>query len=192
MKILQVTRLTAEKWLNLFAATFEHGEHRGRWVFASRKAEPRAGDPTPDAVVIVPLLKDPGQPVRLVMIREFRIPVGDYTFGLPAGLIEADETIENSIRREIAEETGLEVTAFQRITQGLYSTSGMTDESAAMAFVEVRTPPGVAQALEASEEIEVLLLDWHDIDALCNDRTAKMDAKAWMVLMMYQRLGKLE
>lgn len=192
MKILTVTKLTNEKWLNLFAATFENREHTGRWVFASRRAQPHQPNPPLDAVIIVPLLKDPGQPTRLVMIREFRVPVGGYMYGLPAGLVEDGELIEDSVRREILEETGLEVTTFQRVTQGLYSTAGLSDENVAMAFVEVRTPPGGAPALEASEDIEVRLLDWVAIDALCNDRTAKVDAKAWMVLYLYQRLGKLE
>jgi ADP-ribose pyrophosphatase len=192
MKILQVTKLTDEKWVNLFAATFQNRDHVGRWVFASRKADPfEAGAPM-DAVIIVPLLKDPGQPTRLVMIHEFRVPVGGYNHGFPAGLIEPFENIQDAIRREIHEETGLEVTAFQCITQGLYFSSGLSDENGAMAFVEVRIPPGGKQALEASEEIEVRLLDWDALNALCNDRSAKIDAKAWMVLYMYQRLGKLE
>lgn len=192
MKILSVEKLTNEKWLNLFAATFQNRDHRGRWVFASRNEKPHLPNLGTNAVVIVPLLKDPGRPTRLVMIREFRIPVGSYMFGLPAGLIEGDEPMEEAIRREIAEETGLEVTGVQRVTQGLYSTSGMTDENAAMAFVEVRTPPEGRQALEAGEDIEVQLLDWDGINTLCNDLTAKVDAKAWMVLYLYQRLGKLE
>lgn len=192
MKILSLEKLTDERWLNLFAATFENRDHRGRWVFASRRADPHALTDRADAVVIVPLLKDPGQPTRLVMIREFRVPVGDYTYGLPAGLIEGDEPIEEAVRREIAEETGLVVAAFQRITQGLYSTAGLSDENAAMAFVEVRTPPEGKQALEASEDITLLLLDWPAVAALCDDRSAKVDAKAWMVLYLYQRLGSLE
>jgi len=192
MKILSLEKLTDEKWLNLFAATFENRDHRGRWVFASRRPAPHAPTDRADAVIIVPLLKDPGQPTRLVMIREFRVPVGDYTYGLPAGLIEGDEPIEEAVRREVAEETGLEVAAFQRITQGLYSTAGLSDENAAMAFVEVRTPPEGKQALEASEDITLLLLDWPALAALCDDRTAKIDAKAWMVLYLYQRLGSLD
>ena len=76
MRILDLQKLTDEKWLNLFAATFEHKGHTGRWLFASRKAEPQKGPGPGDAVVIVPVLRNPGEPPRLVMIKEFRVPVG--------------------------------------------------------------------------------------------------------------------
>src|SRR5580704_5871368 len=49
MRILDLQKLTDEKWLNLFAATFEHHGHTGRWLFASRKAEPQKGDRAGDA-----------------------------------------------------------------------------------------------------------------------------------------------
>ena len=57
MEIVNVAKLTNEKWLNLFAAAFEHHGHTGRWLFASRKAEPHQGPGPGDAVVIVPLLR---------------------------------------------------------------------------------------------------------------------------------------
>jgi ADP-ribose pyrophosphatase len=189
MEIKSLEKLTNEKWLNLYAATYEHHGHRGRWVFATRKAKPYSGL-TNDAVIIVPILRNPGEPARLVMVKEFRVPVGDYVYGLPAGLIEDGEAIETTIRREVREETGLEVTAIQRISQPLLSTSGMSDEAAALAFVEVRGV--VQQALEASEDIEVVLLDQAGVCRMCDDPSLKMDAKVWTVLYMYQQLGRLD
>src|SRR5262249_22534806 len=64
MKILKVEKLTDERWLNLFSATYEHNGHNGRWVYASRKPASVPGGP-PDAVVIVPVLHAEGQPPRL-------------------------------------------------------------------------------------------------------------------------------
>jgi ADP-ribose pyrophosphatase len=191
MKITHTEQLTHEKWINLFASTFEHKGHTGRWVFASRKVQPYSGY-TSDAVIIVPVLRNPGEAPRLVMIREFRIPVGSYVYGLPAGLIETGEAIEDAIRREIHEETGFEVTRIHRITQPLLSSSGMTDEAAALAFIDVQGPPESAQFLEAGEDIEVLLLDHEQVRRLCDDNSARIDAKAWTVLFLYRQLGKLD
>jgi ADP-ribose pyrophosphatase len=189
MQILHLDKLTNEQWINLFAATYEHKGHTGRWVFASRKQKPY-GEHANDAVIIVPILRNPGEPARLVMIKEFRIPVGGYTWGLPAGLLDPGEGVETTVRREVKEETGLEVVAIRRLTQPLFSSSGLTDEAAAIAFVEVR---GVVKpALEASEDIEVVLMEYPDVCRLCDDRLARIDAKAWTVLYLYQQMGKLE
>src|SRR5262245_36100485 len=130
MKILKVEKLTDEKWVNLFAATFENRGHGGRWVFASRKDQPHAGPVEADAVLIVAVLRDPGQPPRLVLLREFRVPVGAYVYGFPAGLIDPGETLETTVRREVREETGFEVTLVKRVSPPLLSSSGLTDECA--------------------------------------------------------------
>ena len=190
MQIKNVEKLTNERWLNLFAAEFQNNDHTGRWVFASRKPKPHAGRSS-DAVIIVPVLRNPGEPARLVLIREFRVPVGDYVIGLPAGLIDDGESVEATVRRELKEETGLELSAIERITAPLFSSSGLTDEAAAMAFVEVRGDPSAGPCLEPSECLEVLFLDHEQVCKLCDDHGPNIDAKAWMVLYMYQRLGTL-
>src|SRR5437899_493170 len=84
MKIEGVEKLTNEKWLNLFAVTYERNHHRGRWVFASRSESPRWKERHCDAVLIVPLLREEGKPPRLVLIKEFRVPINDYLYGMPA------------------------------------------------------------------------------------------------------------
>jgi ADP-ribose pyrophosphatase len=190
MHIHKIEQLTHEKWLNLYAAAFEHNGHSGRWLFASRRPQPSA-DRRGDAVVIVPVLHAPDQPPRLVMVREFRVPVGDYVLAFPAGLLEAGESVEDTVRRELREETGLEVVAVKRVSQPLYSSSGMTDEAVAMAFVDARPTPGAGPKLDASEDLEVLLLDHAEVCRLCEDRSARIDAKAWATLYLYQQMGRL-
>jgi ADP-ribose pyrophosphatase len=191
MKILKVEKLTNEKWLNLFAADFEHNGHQGRWVFASRKPMPYQDMATADAVIIVPVLRLPDEPPRLVLIKEFRVPLGGYNYGFPAGLLEPGESIEDTVRREMLEETGLEVTAIKRITPPLYSSSGLSDETAAMVYVDVKRSEKGLAALEASEDIEVILLDHAAICRLCDDPKVRIDAKAWTTLYLYQQLGQI-
>jgi ADP-ribose pyrophosphatase len=190
MRILDLHKLTDEKWLNLFAATFEHHGHTGRWLFASRRAEPQKGPGAGDAVVIVPVLRNPGEPPRLVMVKEFRAPVGARVWGLPAGLLEQGEPVEETVRREVREETGMEVVKFKRLTQPLYSSAGMSDETAALAFVDVRSTPESLPKLEGAEDIEVVLLDFEGVCRLCDDAGARIDAKAWSALYLYQQLGQ--
>jgi ADP-ribose pyrophosphatase len=198
MNIHKVDKLTDERWLNLFAATYSNRGHTGRWVFASRREQPRplaateGGSSQADAVLIVPLLRGgEEQEPRLVMIREFRIPVGGYVYSFPAGLLEAGESVEETARREVREETGLEVVAIRRITQPLFPSSGLTDESVALAFVEVEARAEAEPRLDRSEVIEVLCLDHQEVCQLCDNTSVHVDAKAWTVLYLYQQLGRL-
>jgi ADP-ribose pyrophosphatase len=190
MNILALDQLTNEKWLNLYAARYEHKGHTGRWVFATRRPRPYQGRAC-DAVLIVAVLREDGAAPRLVLEKEFRVPVGGYVYGLPAGLLDAGESVETTVRREIREETGLEVTAIHRITPPLYSSSGMTDEAAAMAFVDVRTTPETKQHLESSEDIEVLLLDRQQVGELLADEVNGIDAKAWMACYLFHQMGQV-
>jgi ADP-ribose pyrophosphatase len=190
MHIKKIEQLTHEKWLNLFSAEFEHNGHGGQWLYASRKPQPNA-EREADAVIIVPILRADGEPPRLVMVEEFRVPIGDYVLSFPAGLLDHGESIEETARRELLEETGLDIASVQRVTQPLYSSSGVTDEAVALAFVEARATPQTKPKLEASEDLQVLLLDFAAVCRLCDDRSARIDARAWAVLHMYQQLGRL-
>jgi ADP-ribose pyrophosphatase len=190
MDILKTEKITDERWLNLFARSFRHNGREGRWTFASRGR----GEPPPpghfDAVVVVPVLLADGAPPRLVMVREFRVPVADYIYAFPAGLGEKGESAEAVARRELKEETGLEVVEVKKVSPPIFSSAGLTDESAVMVFVTARAAPGGVRKLDASEEMETVLLDYGQVCALC-DSTARVDGKAWVTLCMYQALGRL-
>jgi len=101
LDIIKVEKLTDEKWLNLYAASFRHGDHHGRWLFRSRKPgdDPYKIPDRCDAVLIVAILHEPGQPPRLVLEREYRVPVGGYVIGLPAGLLDPGEGVEDTVPR---------------------------------------------------------------------------------------------
>jgi ADP-ribose pyrophosphatase len=191
MEILDVEKLTDQKWLNLFAATYRHHGKNGRWVYASRKQATQPHQGTADAVVIVPILKVPPEEPRLVILREFRVPVASYLYGFPAGLLEGGESIEEAVSRELLEETGLEVTAYKTISPPLFSSAGLTDESVVVVFVDARPVPGAKPKLDSSEEIEVVLLTWKQVDELCRCKEL-FDSRAWMGLYLYAQLGRLE
>ena len=56
----------------------------------------------PDAAIIFPLT----QGDEVVLVRQYRPPLGRMELGLPAGLVEEGEKPEAAARRELLEETG--------------------------------------------------------------------------------------
>ncbi len=189
MKVNKIRKLTKQKWLNLYVAKYSHNNHDGQWIFASRKNQPAIPNTNPEAVIIVPVLKQKGKPNKLIVIKEFRVPVGCYTYGFPAGLIDQGETVETTIKREMIEETGFEVSKIRKVTMPLYSSMGLTDEAIVMAYVDVKFNQGAKP--EPSEDIEVLFLDFAEVCKLCDKPDLPIDAKMWATLYMYQQLGEI-
>jgi ADP-ribose pyrophosphatase len=191
VEILDTKRLTRQKWLNLFRRRFQHKGREGAWIFASRRPKPYNLAETCDAVVIVPLVVEEGQPNRLVVIKEYRVTLQAYEYTFPAGLVEAGEPIETAIRRELKEETGLELISIDSISPLTYSSSGLSDETAAVAFVKARHLLGGQPDLQDSEIIEVQELDFSQVCALCETREP-VNGRSWCILNMYRRLGSIQ
>jgi ADP-ribose pyrophosphatase len=194
VRIESITKLTDFRWLNVYRTTFINkvGQPR-QWLHASRNdaltVENGPGDRA-DAVVVVPILVAAGGERRLVMIREFRVPIRGVETGFPAGLVDGAESYEEAAGRELKEETGLDVTRVLRTSPPLYASPGMIDESAVMVFVECSGTPSTA-GTESDEDIEVMLLDHVQVRALAADATIKVSAKAWPVLYLFEQLGHL-
>ena len=172
-------------WLKLFTIAYRDKTGRDRkWEITSRKSEPKciSADYDPaDAVVIVPFHTGAQ---RLVIIKEYRVALGDFEYGFPAGLIDRGETPEAAAKRELREETGLSLTRIKRISPPLYSSAGMTDESIAMVYAECEGVPDVAENRD-SELIEVLTVDPQQAAALCENPQMKFDVKTWLVLTQF-------
>ena len=97
---------------------------------------------------------------RVVLIRQYRYPLGDYVYEFPAGLVEEGEEMAAAGIREMYEETGL---TFTPVDAGSYSRPfftpiGMTDESCGTVFGYCSGEPTSVHE-EASEEIQVILAD---------------------------------
>jgi ADP-ribose pyrophosphatase len=194
-KITGVRRITSDpegnplRWLNLFEAEFETcGGKLGTWAFASRSTQPTLGpDPlVPNAVVIVPLWRS-GDETRLVVVREFRIPLGDYEYGFPAGLKDDDESVVEAAARELREETGLELTRVVRVSPAVVSSAGMSDEAVRIVIVECRGTPS-SEHCEGVEDIEVHLMDQQAVLRLASSEE-KISGKAWPIMLMFGMVG---
>ena len=191
MKIIDSKKLTNLNWLNLFNVSYvdKKGNHR-IWQVASRVKKPKSVTKDfvkPDAVVMVPVHKSKN---KMVITKEYRVPLSDIEYGFPAGLIDEGETVQQAARRELKEETGLDLTRIIRISPCIYSSAGMTDESVSMVYIECDGDPSNHRN-EESENIEVLFVSRKEALRLCNDSSLKFDAKAWIVLINFAEFGRI-
>jgi ADP-ribose pyrophosphatase len=191
MKIQSIRKITHGPHLNLFEISYQDADDQKRsWRVASRHDEPKCATgrfDEPDAVVIVPYHVDKH---KLVIIKEFRIPLGHYQYGFPAGLLDLGETIEQATVRELYEETGLAVTRIIRISPPIYSSSGLTDESISIVYVKCQGEPS-RQANTSSEEIHTLLVSPNEAAQLCGQTDLMFDVKTWLVLSEYAKSGNI-
>ncbi|MBF0301906.1 MAG: NUDIX hydrolase [Desulfamplus sp.] len=192
MKILEVKQLTDFKHLNLFSNKYKDRTGTLKsWIFASRSKEPQvmlneeSKSCKPSAVVIIPFHQEYK---KLVMIKEFRVPLGAYQYGFPAGLMDRDEEIEETAVRELKEETGLEIVKIIRRSPAIYSSSGMTDESISLVYVICSGKPSI-EWNEDSEDIEVLMISSEDAQKLLETPDIKFDVKSWIVVSTFARTG---
>ena len=158
--------------------TFRDGS-QGTYYEASRRREVSqlravTHDSQPDGVVICGVWGEAQD--RVVLIRQFRYPLGGYVYELPAGLVDPGENYHVAAVRELKEETGLELQPLEvdEIYQKPYFTTvGMTDESCGTVY-------GYASGeiskkyMEASEEIEVVLADRKEVERILREENVAL------------------
>lgn len=78
-----------------------------------------------DAVVLI--MEDESRR-KILLNKEYRMAVGGIVYNFPAGLIDAGETVEEAGRRELKEETGLDLMEILDIIPDSYSAVGFSNE----------------------------------------------------------------
>lgn len=99
---------------------------RGKWEYVSRARGIRAA-------VILAIDSDPDGTRHVLLVEQYRVPLGVITLELPAGLIgdddqNAGESDERAAARELEEETGYRAGRIENLGE-FYSSPGMVTES---------------------------------------------------------------
>ncbi len=190
IKIQKLTQLVKTAFLNLYDCEYENklGDKK-RWIIASRKDYDTLNDQyfnqkeeQVDAVILVVHHETTND---LVLIRQFRVPLNDYIYELPAGLIDLDEKPMEAAIRELKEETGLTLSQIdeEKSRASTYLSPGMTEESATLIY---GTCSGKIskEYLEADEDITPILVSKEKAREILKSKE-KIDIKAYMVLQEF-------
>lgn len=179
MEVQTVKVIFKEKFLFVNNSTYLNNKGDSKvWTWAERPN-------LTSAVMVVATHGD-----KLVLIKEFRIPLNGRIWGLPAGLVEWGETPGDTASREIVEETGLTIKKLVRATSPTtYTSPGMSNESMTMIFAEVEGTPST-RLLEDSEDIEVFLMSRVEVANIIQSGD-KIDSKAYLVMLRFAEDGKI-
>ena len=160
-RIHGIKKQTDNRFLNLYEldASFRDGSRAPYYVASRRKdadsIKAATGDNHADGVILYGVYGE--QKDKVVLVRQFRYPIGNYVYEFPAGLVEPDEDMLDAGIREMFEETGLEFIPV-KTARPYFTTIGMTDESCGTVFGYCSGTPSSANQ-EGSEDIQVVLAD---------------------------------
>ena len=148
---------------------------------AALEALGSTGAPDPDAVCIVPLLPDGS----VLLVREFRYPLNSWCVSLPAGLIDAGESLEEAVARELSEETGYRLRddiapAVRPLPQPGFSSTGLTEENVQVVFAQVE-PAGQARP-DSAELIEPFTVARADLRAFLDANQLPIGTRCQLIL----------
>ncbi|MFD3156829.1 NUDIX hydrolase [Haloimpatiens sp. FM7330] len=189
-KVNKITTLVDTKYLKMYNAEYtnKNGEIRN-WSIASRKELDtinnkffNGGEEKIDAVIIVATHVEEN---KLVVIKQFRVPINNYVYELPAGLVDSGEDFLTTVKRELKEETGLDLIEIdhKKTKSKAYVSTGMTDECVALVFCSCSGTIS-KEYLEPDEDIEVMLLSKEQAAELINSNK-NIDIKALMAIQNF-------
>jgi 8-oxo-dGTP pyrophosphatase MutT (NUDIX family) len=153
-------------------------EHRySGWAIDVRTDEVRMPDGSigkrdvishPGAVGVVAL----DEADQVVMVRQYRHPIGHFLLELPAGLLDvAGESAHTGIERELYEEAGLTAESWWVLVD-LHTSPGMTDEAIRIYLARGLAEVDADKRFEAEHEEVTMTVERHPLEELVRQALA--------------------
>lgn len=188
-RIAKRIKLTDNPFLNMYDldAVKTNGE-RFKYYFATRRKDDDLRIDThsteADGISLFAVYGEKKDSV--VLIKEFRYPINDYIYDVPAGLIEHGESPGLAAIREFKEETGMEFTPADfgdaAGRRSAYPTVGLTDEMIATEFGFASGMPDKSRQ-ESSEDITTVIADRQECRRIIREERVSM--RALFLIMLF-------
>lgn len=140
MKLLEIKKIRDGKYLKGYELTYLNKvdkEKKYELISRSELSKPEDLGKKVTGVAIIVTHKSTDS---ILLLKEFRMAINKSIINVVSGMIDTNETVEDCIRRELKEETGLTDITIKSILPPAYSAVGMSDEKVIIAFVEVDGP----------------------------------------------------
>jgi len=127
--VLQKTKYQGN-WLDFHEVYFTNSAGESReWEYATLTGT--------DGVACVVAIKENPE-ACIILIKQFRPPIGNYYIEFPAGLFDSGESIEAAAVRELEKETEYTVTVLN-IGPKIYSSPRLTDKKIFLVTLRIET-----------------------------------------------------
>lgn len=130
----------------------------------------------PGAVAVVPILEDG----RIVMVKQFRYPVGKVTLEIPAGKLDKGEDPDKCALRELKEETGYTPKTIKKLTT-IGTTMAFSNE-----VIHLYVAEGLIEGEQCLDEDEFLHVEKYEIEEIKKMIREEQiyDAKSLVAILM--------
>ena len=183
MKLVKLQQLHKGKYLSYYVADYvnANGDIK-QYEFISRNPNltiESFGKTTPAGVGMVVFSKDKNY---VLLESEFRLATNNYVYNFPAGLIDKGEDAATAAKRELKEETGVNLLNIEAVLSPSYASQGTSDE---MMQIVICTAEGeIKESCFADEEIKAKWYPKAEIKALI-DQGAYMSVRTQMFLWQW-------
>lgn len=183
MKFIDIKQIHRGKFLSYYIATYLNSDGKIKeYELISRDpnlTKETFGNNVPAGVGLVALneAKD-----KVLLQAEFRLATKKFVYNFPAGLIDNGETAVESAKRELKEETGLDLVEVIDVLSPSYASQGTSDEL--MQLVVCTCRGEIKKSIFADEEI---VAKWYTKEEIKNllKEGAYMSVRTQMFLYMW-------
>lgn len=183
MKLLGLKQIHKGKYLSYYIASFLNKEGNVKeYEFISRDnnlTKEKFGLNMPAGVGLVALNKSKD---KVLLQAEFRLATNHYVYNFPAGLIDKGETVEEAAKRELKEETGLDLVSIEAVLPPSYASQGTSDEL--MQLVVCTCEGEIKDSIFVNEEIAAKWYSKEEVKTLFLEK-AFMSVRTQMFLYMW-------
>jgi ADP-ribose pyrophosphatase len=137
----------------------------------------------PTWVSVLALTKDN----KAVFVKQYRHGLGVVSIELPGGVVDAGETPEQGIRREIREETGYEFDSYAYL--GKISPNPATSTNYMYMYLATGGEKVAEQSLDETEDVEVVLYSLDEVKQLLKENKIVQSLHCTTIFYALNKLG---